>query len=220
MYPSIILIGSDKPGGGKDTMALQLVASYGYKRYSFGDPLKTEVLAALTDQDYRDFIWDQMPEVARNAMLVCLALGQLDPFAKPTTPEMRTLLQAYGTEFRRICTSQTYWLDALEQEIEVDGASRIVVPDQRFPNEFTWGKARGGESWYVKRASDAYAYTAEAVKHSSEGQLENLPHDWRVANDGTIAELWEKIDERMAGYGIANIPGVILGETSGPTLHL
>lgn len=220
MYPSLILIGSDKPGGGKDTMALHLVANYGYKRYSFGDPLKTEVLAALTDPDYRDDVWDQMPEVTQQALLVCLALGQLDPFLKPTTPEMRVLLQTYGTEFRRMCTSQSYWLDALEQSIQVDNPSRVVIPDQRFPNEFFWGKNRGAESWYVKRAQDAYDYTAAAVKHSSEGQLENLPHDWRVANDHYISDLWLSISQRMDSYGIPNIPGVILGQTQQGSLHI
>jgi hypothetical protein len=195
----MILIGSDKPGGGKDTMAMRL-ADYGYRRYSFGDPLKTEVTAALTDLDYRDQIWDLMPEACQQAMLDCLALGQLDAFAKPTTPEMRTLLQQYGTEFRRNCTKQTYWLDAMDQAIEVDNPSKIVIPDQRFPNEFEWGKARGAHSWYVKRKADAYVYTATAVKHSSEGQLENLAHDWRISNDGSIQDLWEKIDIQMLSF--------------------
>jgi hypothetical protein len=219
MPPSLILIGSNKFGAGKDTVGGHLVKRYGYRRYSFGDFLKNESGQALTDPDFRDKVWDLMPETCRDALLACLALGQLDPFAKPTTPEMRVLLQQYGTEFRR-AQNENYWVELLNDAIEADKPERAVITDSRFPNEFWWGKHMSGECWYVMRPDDAYAYK-QLAKHASEGALEELPHDWKVINDQTIEDLLALVDLRMQSYPPAKVPGgMLLVEAQGNQVHL
>lgn len=218
--PRIIGVGGNKFGAGKDTVALRL-SDYGYRRFAFGDPLKREANWILTDSLYREQTWDSMPEPVRDAALVCLALGQLDTCVKPTTPEVRLFLQLYGTEFRRVCSSPTYWLDLLDQEIRESRAALAVVPDMRFENEWAWVRERG-ESWYVTRPEEAYAYS-DLKRHASEGALENLEHDWRIQNDGSIPELWSKIDDRVTSLespAVTFAEGGAIGIPQGPSLHI
>lgn len=241
MKPTPVLIGlaGNKFGAGKGTVAEYLIQNHGFAVYSFGGALKREVQVALTDEGYRSMIWEHMPEVTCDALLTCLALGQLDPFLKPTTPEMRLLLQTYGTEYRR-AQDPDYWVKAAFQAIEVENPERVVFDDMRFDNEYDFVKERGGETWLVVRDSDAYAYT-NLTRHASEGGLDLKPFDWVVYNDATIEDLQGLVRVRMATYdrpgcrgcgepdcctgdGIPSFPDLIaggsVGSPQGSSLHV
>ena len=55
--------------------------------------------------------------IVRHRQQLCLALGQLDPWSKPTTQEMRNLLQLWGTEFRRE-QNPDYWVEKVAAVID------------------------------------------------------------------------------------------------------
>lgn len=194
MKPALILIGSDQPGSGKDAIAVRL-ARYGYKRYAFGDAVKEETTRALTDRDYREEVWPELPEATREALVACLVRRETDTAAKPTSPSVRALLQTWGTEFRKKANPR-YWIGIVEEKIAGDGAELAVVTDQRFRDEFRWGRRQGGVSWYVTRPG-VRGNSARTLRHASEGALAGAAHDWRIPNDGTLEDLWKLIDARM-----------------------
>ena len=172
-------------GHGKDAVVSILVERFGYERHAFADCLKLEVKRALTELDYRDYVWNRMPVPCRDAVLTCLAVGDLDPFIKPTTPDMRSLLQLYGTEFRR-AQDQDYWIQALFDNTAP--GTRVAVSDVRFRNEADLVREKGGQVWRVLRMDAFYAYS-DKTRHSSERDLDGYEFDQVIINDGTLDDL-------------------------------
>lgn len=126
-----MLIGlSGLMGSGKDAAAEILVRDYGFVRKAFADRLKEEIKMALE----AEIVPEGIHEAGQDAFLTCLALGILDPFSKPTSPEMRTLLQQWGTEFRRRQDAD-YWVNKVFKSWIADGRPDTVITDVRFTNE-------------------------------------------------------------------------------------
>lgn len=195
MYPTTISVAGDF-GSGKDEVARILVEDFGYTRFAFGDALKEEEQLVLNSAEYRDFVWDQMPLTARDAVLTCLALGYLDPFAKPTTPEMRELHQRYGTDFRRWCTHMEYWIQRTEEKI--GGCARVVFSDLRFKDELKAVRRRKGLYWKVVRTGTIYAgYDPGLAAHISEHDLDGERPDSVIPNYGTLDDLRKLIHMDM-----------------------
>jgi len=183
-------------GAGKDEVAKVMVEEFGYTRFAFGDDLKTQEVEVLNDPDYRDEVWDEMPESARDAVLTCLALAQLDPFAKPITPEMRELHQQYGTDFRR-AQDPDYWVKKTASRVKQLRPSRVFFSDLRFRNEVEYVRNRGGLVWEVVRPKGGYAYDRRLNGHRSERELDGVVSDAVILNDGTLADLCRRVRREM-----------------------
>lgn len=70
---------------------------------------------------------------------------------KAAFPEMRRLLQAYGTEGARNIFGADIWVKALFLYAETAGIDRLVIPDVRFPNERTAIEDRQGLVFRITR---------------------------------------------------------------------
>jgi len=162
-------------GSGKSTVAA-LLSMVGYEEVNFADALKSEVYAAAKAKapvpaalsGNREFLeawlllWDRPQSV----------------FEKPTLPYARTVLQLWGTEYRR-AENVNYWVNQLAEKLYP--AHKYVIGDLRFPNEAAMVAERHGLVWKVQRGPRT------TPKHSSE-ELAFLP-DYTIDNNKTIKEL-------------------------------
>lgn len=119
-------------------------------------------------------------------------LGALHEFgyegAKQRYPEIRRLLQVFGTEVVRDLFGANAWVDALDKTIfdDEDDLEQFVITDVRFPNEAEYVMRNNGIIIKVVRPN--FDNGVEAT-HASEALVETLPYDYRVLNTGTIRDL-------------------------------
>ncbi|MCH8285021.1 hypothetical protein IIB79_00660 [candidate division KSB1 bacterium] len=119
-----------------------------------------------------------------------------------------TLLQFWGTEFRRKEFNWDYWVDIVKKEIEANPDRDYIIPDTRFKNEAKMISAMGGVVWKINRTG----YTAKDrdPNHMSEVDLDDWEFDTEIINDGSISELNEKavtLFRKMKGLPDGNITG-------------
>jgi hypothetical protein len=184
---------------GKDTAAAFIVQErgeeYGVKSYSFARALKEEVTAAALNAGGMRNLWNpSMWFYQENGNLIQLPdwvvfeedapVDDLCPLGK-----QRTLLQWWGTEFRR-SVNTNYWVDRLAETIAKENPRVALITDMRFPNEMDFVKQCGGDMVRVDRPS-LPPLNGAAGAHPSELALANVP-DWEwtaiLKNDGTLEE--------------------------------
>lgn len=120
---------------------------------------------------------------------------QYDPNPDMTDPlcpygKQRTLLQWWGTEYRRSINSD-YWVKALAKRIAEDQPEIALITDVRFPNEVQFIQ-QYGEVIKVDRPSLPSLRGAAGV-HASELALANFDGwDAVIKNDGDLETLRER----------------------------
>lgn len=195
-------------GAGKDSIADYLVKRYLFQRESFAMTLKDAVSSI--------FGWDRIKlegktEADRHWR------EQIDPWWSERlnihnlTP--RLILQQWGTEVCRYGFHDQIWIASLENKLR-QTSSNIVISDCRFPNEIKSIKdsnglivrvIRGNEpSWYnlalsANNPSDPNSFLAKnELKnigvHPSEWAWVGSDFDFVVYNNGTLEDLYRKID--------------------------
>lgn len=173
------------PGSGKDTIAKHLVEKHGFVRVAFADAMREDLLNLNPIIEYT-YGMDSMPY--RLADIVD-DIGWDD--AKRVYPEVRRLLQVYGTEVGRGGFGDDCWLRRASRKIEdaYNDHKSVVVTDLRFDNEHAmlkeWGYAMGGSRfWHVVRPGHG-----PINSHASE-QLDYAKYaDATIANDSTLENL-------------------------------
>lgn len=85
---------------------------------------------------------------------------------KPLSP--RTILQWWGTDYRRVKYSDSYWTDKVVQFIKDNPDKSIVVTDVRYDNEALLIKSLNGEVIQIIRPKNPLAANKLAQKHASE----------------------------------------------------
>lgn len=164
---------------GKDTIAEILIMNYGFKRLAFADNIRkaVKVLNPIITGDIRanDMIDSYGWEVAKS------------------TPEMRRILQVFGTEVGRQMFGEDFWVQQVFRQMEQDNVyENFVITDVRYPNEADFIRERGGEIWRVSRSS------IKAINsHSSETALDLYDFDRHISNDKDIADLSTEIFQIM-----------------------
>ena len=170
--PRLIGLYSPAPGCGKSTAADLLIER---ERVSFAAPLKIAVWRLLNDLGLEGLRY---------------AYGDKEAIIPELGVSARHMMQTLGTEWGRACIHPDFWVmiaRAETQRIMNDGGS-VVIDDVRFPNEATMIRDLGGELWRIDRPGVIYS-----GDHSSEGGLEDIIPHQVIVNDGTIAQLKEKI---------------------------
>ena len=104
-----------------------------------------------------------------------------------------TLLQFWGTEFRRRLFNWDYWVDKVKDVISQDPERDYIIPDARFKNEAEFIKNAGGEVWKITRPG--YNNNDRNPSHKSEIDLDDWVFDVEIVNDGTIEDLYNKVDK-------------------------
>jgi hypothetical protein len=161
---------SPAPQSGKTTVANALVASQGYCRVAFADPLKAMACQFLECLGYREDQAQRLVHVDKAAII-----PELDVTA-------RHLLQTLGTEWGRSCVAPDVWLKCWQAAARRH--PRVVVDDVRFVNEAELIREMGGQLWCIVRPG-----TADTTGHASEGGLAGWQFDRVIHNTGTLREL-------------------------------
>lgn len=166
-------------GSGKDTAAFALVRDAQFVARSLAEPLK----AFCADV----FGWDHRrlhgPSAERNAP---------DPDWNGLTA--RRALQTLGTEWGRAMHPDVWVRYALRS---LPAGRACVITDVRFQNEVDAIVRAGGHVVRIHRP----AVTLESTHTSEAGQLELTGIAKTIVNDGTIAELQDRVLAAVAALG-------------------
>lgn len=200
-------------GSGKDTAADYLVAQHQYHRDSFAGTLKDAVSVI--------FGWDRELLEGRTTEARKWR-EQVDPWwaERLNMPHLtpRLALQLWGTEVGRKAFHQEIWISSLENKFRKT-TGNIVISDVRFPNEISTILKLNGKVFRVKRGpepdwfNDALRMNSEKAGnfewvlskkkietlgiHSSETAWIGVPINDTIENDGTIEDLYQKIEKLL-----------------------
>lgn len=159
---------------GKDSVARELISN-GYAIVRFAGPLKAMLRAFYREHGVDEIIIERKIE------------GDLKehpcPFLRGKTP--RYAMQTLGDEWGRQLISDDLWTESLRYRLEPH--DKAVVPDCRYPNEADLLKRAGARLWRVE-ANERVAPTAGS-NHASETEVDHLPADVEISNNGTLYEL-------------------------------
>jgi hypothetical protein len=174
---------------GKDTAALWFVA-HGYVKLSFAEPLKRGLAAML------GLTLDHLEGDLKECVL--------EPYGRSP----RYMMQTIGTEWGRELINEDVWLmRASEIVAELKAETDCIGPvisDVRFENEAKWVRDQGGVVVHLSGRLDL----PDVEAHESEAGVEWQAGDATVVNDGSIAELYERLAIVIEGspHGRDNLP--------------
>ncbi len=185
-------------GSGKDTVANRLVEKHGYIRDSFAKSLKDAVAAMfnwnremLEGNTTSSRHWREQPDTFWSKK-----------FGKEVTP--RWVLQHFGTEVMRGQMYDGIWVDSCIGRYK---GQNTVISDTRFINEIKTIKAHGGIIICVQRgALPTRTEMKEKGVHQSEWDWLGYDYDINIDNNGTLEELYAKVDDLIISNKIAHTP--------------
>jgi len=165
---------------GKDTIADYLVKNYSFDQKSFAAPMKKAM-----------YVLD--PIVKSDEVGVFRYKNIVDSYgldlAKDKVPEIRRLLQVFGTEVGRDMFGVNFWVDLVLNNIN---SENTVISDVRFKNEADSIRLRGGQIWRVNRKN-----ISPITGHISEVDLDDYDFDHVINNDLDILDLYKIVDTKL-----------------------
>lgn len=168
---------------GKDTIGGYLVKEHGFVRYAFADVMKDALL--LLDPHVH-----QYSHTYRLSEIIKLVGWDR---AKELYPEVRRLLQVFGTDVGREMVGPDVWVDLMK--VKLRGASDrledVVVTDMRFPNEIRL--VRDVFEGAIVRVNRPRLDRAD--DHASELAWRSFAPDYLVVNDRDIEHLTFQVDQ-------------------------
>ena len=170
---------------GKDTVADWLKDEHGYRVFAFADP-----------------IYEMVDLLARSLGHNFLFTGTARSFWSDyknvyLTPEfsVRRALQTLGTDWGRH-QSPDIWIRAMDQRVRsTPPEENIVIPDVRFDNEVRFVHRFSHSRILRIERPDLPDLGAAWKEHESE--MQRLPFDHMITNDGTVNDLRNKADELL-----------------------
>lgn len=195
-----MLIGlSGYAGTGKDTIADILVEQHGFTRHAFADPMRDMLLALdpiVAPPRYQGGLREQIPT---RLSYVIHEMGW--DIAKRQIPEIRNLLQRFGTEVGRNMIADDFWIEmtmrnvlALGPVMNQPAGVHHVISDVRFENEARAVEAAGGIMCRVHREG-----FGPVNAHSSDSGLDDWEFEWHFHNDSTYESVEEGVDVMLTG---------------------
>jgi len=165
---------------GKDTVA-QMFVERGYTQIRFADPLKNMLRAFYATVGVQVADIEERIEGALKEIPCGWLCGE--------TP--RRAMQTLGAEWGRVHIGDRFWVDTLLRR--AGRGADVVVSDVRYPNECAAIKSSGGLVFRVDAGKRVPQN--EFSNHSSETEIDNLPVDRVIDNNGSAAQLREAIDQ-------------------------
>jgi dephospho-CoA kinase len=160
---------------GKDTVADYLQEKYKFQRFAFGTGIKETINQLFPDQ---------------------LQNG------KP-----RTLMQQLGQGMRQI--DPDVWVKYFDRQVQANTTmdTNVSCTDLRQPNEYKYLVEQGytiirvtapleRRLEHIKAAGDNF--TMQNLLHETEKHIELYEVDFEIANDGTLEDLYQKIDNLIS----------------------
>jgi hypothetical protein len=170
----ILFVG--KKESGKST-AGEILRHYGFYNVNFKDALNFEI-----EKFFPELLGVIAKKHKKSAHEIVMS--------KPLVPEIRALKRDFGTVFRRAHDSD-YWVRYWKYAIRKlkNKHPFIYADDARFLNEAKAGKKFGAIIIRIKRKSA----DGRKDKHQSETEQDQIVADYTIENNGTIAELHDKV---------------------------
>ena len=182
-FPGLIGI-TGKKKSGKDSFfkALQDHGGPRLVRYAFGDDLKSEVAAACDCT---------VAQIEKDKRL------------------FRPMLQWWGTDFRRNCYGDDYWVRKMERTLgqvgspsaesgETPGLRPVpVITDVRFLNEAALVKSKGG---IIIRVVGGQSEAGDL--HRSEVEMDQIQADHLIQNIGTLDDLAQSAKDFLSNWSL------------------
>ena len=201
---------------GKDVLAKHLVATRGFKKLSFAEPLKKVVKELFNFNDIQVGI-DEENAVGDEKEIIDERWG-ISP---------RKALQFFGTEIMQHAinelipnTNKGFLADILLSRISGNSCDSYVISDMRFLHEYnklkSLTKVRKAGSLIVVKISRPAVNISEVAggtggvrdAHISENEYIDIPYDVEIINDGAISDLTDLFDIYYdSREGIALIEG-------------
>lgn len=159
-----------------------------YVELSFAQPIKDALLALNPEVD-GVHLSHRLSE-----------LGGWDE-AKRHFPEVRRLLQQFGTEVGREMWSPAFW--TLKLITQLDHDAKAIVPDVRFLNEAqelrAWGRYFE-QPVYIWRVQNPRVFSKS--EHASETEQGLIQADNFVMNIGSIEQLYSQVSRMVETHGL------------------
>lgn len=185
MLKNTLVVGiGGKARHGKNTLAEHMAEISGGKVFSFADALKVEVFNFLqahrfvkesgeftphpiSDNFTRFVIPTPFPEVSFDSKSKVEWINSYKP-------ELRKLLQIWGTEFRR-SQDPNYWVSGTKGEIEKSSPNFAFLSDMRFQNEASICDVT------IRVVRTGYVESDPTVgAHISETEMDGFPFDFTI----------------------------------------
>jgi len=190
-------------GAGKDTAASYLNLKQ-YERVAFADALYKEVAQAfnvtvefLGNRDTKEADCPELAlinctdlrfvgvvkEIEKALNATSNTFGLLDKWRSP-----RSIMQWWGTEYRRKLDDDSYWLMRVQQVIDNSPQQNFVITDVRFPNEAAFVSLLGGCLCRIRRLEIERQAALERIAngtaaHSSETAMLDWPTEFTFYNE-------------------------------------
>ena len=175
--PAAIIGLMGRRGSGKDSIAkaaMKLDSSA--VRLAFGDAVKHEVAEAI---------------------------GHSHVWVEEHKEQLRPLIQAWGSEWRRTLSHPTNCITRLDQQLGmVDDDAIVFITDVRFQNEVDYIHSRGGVVVQIVRDTDGQALDPCDL-HSSEMNTDDINPDARFLNNGPTPDSLNKGVEKLIEWALA-----------------
>lgn len=172
-----------RKGSGKDTISDYIVNKYRYEKMVLAEPLKNacKILFNFSDEQ----LYGDQKET-------------IDP-SWGTSP--RKVFQYLGTDIFRNDIHKiipdigdNFWVNLLRikylQKLKENKNIKIIMSDIRFQNEVDMVRQLGGIVIKLTRPS-----INNSDAHESEKNIDNINGNFNIINDGTLEELYKKVDE-------------------------
>lgn len=169
---------------GKDAAASRLTSRYGFVRYAFADPMRTALLALNPHVQIRTPVGNRVRYVRLAELVAKIGWDEAKKH-----PEVRVLMQRFGTEAGRDVYGQDHWVTTTFRHIKAAHIERAVVTDVRFRNEAQEIVCSGGEMWRITRPG-----VAAVNDHVSDNELATYEFNLTIDNRGTLDQLFAKVD--------------------------
>lgn len=116
----------------------------------------------------------------------------------------RRLLQQLGNG-ARVHLGSEIWIRAMENVISNSGRKHnLVVTDVRYPNEEEWVRQKDGFLIRIERPS--VNRNGLEHQHVTEKNIDAIEADLTLVNDGTIEELYHKLDAAVVYFATNRAP--------------
>lgn len=158
---------------GKDTVADYLVRKGGFGVYAFAQPIReaTKHILMLSEEYLQHNKETTLPWI---------------------NTSYRDFAQKLGTDMARNMIDPEFWIKRAQNVIDTTPLTSLVIPDVRFENEADWIRSIGGEIWHIDRPE------AQKVQaHVSEAGVKVLKGEFHINNNGTLDQLYTKIELQL-----------------------
>lgn len=179
MTGKAIIIGlTGYAGTGKDTVR-EVLENRWYTGLAFADPIRLMIRQLLTNNGI-EVEWME-DRACKEAVIPSLGVSY------------RQMAQELGDWGRNL--HPDFWVRIaaafVADRMDV-GDTHFVISDVRFLNEANWIRAQGGQIWRIHRAA------ATPVRpHVSESEIDQIPVDWQIHNNGSFDDLRETVGEAL-----------------------